>query len=226
MQLVKGPGSGTDSGARSDARRAADRAPPCMRWRGPDGPSALARRLPGCRTPRDPHRHRAPGARVGSPTRPPFRMSLPAGPASVVTAVLLPIAGPAQGAAGANFGVFPLSTGLSTARGRLSPGSAGLSAAPSTGRRPGPSPQPRLWPAVSALAGRLGSGRRLRLWPAVSALAGRLGCQRPSLMAMDTRPWSAVSALVGGFGPPRLWSAASVSPRLQPAGPARPGSRS
>jgi hypothetical protein len=68
-----------------------------MRWRGPAGPSALARRLPGCRTPRDPHRHRAPVARVGLPPRPPFRSYPRGGPASVVRAVLLPIAGRAQG---------------------------------------------------------------------------------------------------------------------------------
>jgi hypothetical protein len=112
-----------------------DGAPPCMRWRGPDGPSALARRLPDCRTPRDPHRHRAPVVRVGFPARPPFRSHPRGGPASVVRAVLLPIAGHAQGLSGGNLSAFPLSTPPSTAGQALSPDSAELSAGLSTGPR-------------------------------------------------------------------------------------------
>jgi len=112
-----------------------DGAPPCMRWRGPDGPSALARRLPDYRTPRDPHRHRAPVVRVGFPARPPFRSHPRGGPASVVRAVLLPIAGHAQGLSGGNLSAFPLSTPPSTAGQALSPDSAELSAGLSTGPR-------------------------------------------------------------------------------------------
>jgi len=171
--------------------------------RRPVGPGWPACRLPHTAWPR--HRLRAPAARTVRTVRPPFRSHLRGGPASVVSAVLLPIGGAAQGLSSGNFLAFPLSTSLSTTSPPLSPAAAGLSAGPSTGLPAGPPGRPAEWRGSGARPAADDPARPL--WRSVITPAG----SRPSRNPLG-RPDAACPRVRGRSCPLRAATARTASP--------------